>query len=104
MPVRSYRPFKAGAVSGIVPNAEWVVAIYEDNQIQGSKLVPGGGWTFRDAAFYRNRLIAEAAWSCYAFWDGASRGTANTIEHCKDLGYEPVIIYPDYTGELERPY
>lgn len=98
MPVRSYRPKKE-----VVVNGDWVVDVWENGQSM-YKINPHGLWTFRDAAFYRNRLIAEAAWSCYAFWDGSSRGTANTIEHCKDLGYEPVIIYPDYKGELERPY
>jgi hypothetical protein len=57
-------------------------------------------FAFREAAFFRNGLIAQRAVSGYAFWDGLSKGTANTIEHMKARGYEPRIIYPDHEGPL----
>lgn len=33
----------------------------------------------------RNRKIVEASECIFAFWDGKSRGTKNTIEICRDL-------------------
>lgn len=41
---------------------------------------------FRHAALKRNREIVEQADVVYAFWDGDSTGTSNTIAHALVLG------------------
>jgi hypothetical protein len=82
--VKSYRPVK-------IHNSDYVCYEFPENQfVIGS---PVG--SFRDIAFYRNGLIALNAERLYAFWDGTSTGTADTISQYKDRGAEPVIYYPD---------
>lgn len=49
----------------------------------------------KGAGFIRNALIAEVADRCYAFWDGESRGTENTIDHFRKLGKQVEIMHPD---------
>ena len=45
----------------------------------------------KSAGFRRNELIVAAAQVVVAFWDGKSRGTANTIELARKAG-KPVDI------------
>jgi len=40
----------------------------------------------RAAPLYRNMQIIESADCVYAFWDGKSRGTAFTVQKCKESG------------------
>lgn len=49
----------------------------------------------KSAGFIRNALIAEVADRCYAFWDGESRGTENTIDHFRKLGKQVEIMFPN---------
>lgn len=54
----------------------------------------------RSAGFIRNKTIVKKADIVVAFWDGTSRGTANTIEEaCKN--HLPVVIYNFATAEME---
>jgi len=46
----------------------------------------------KSAAFIRNADIVEYAHMVLAFWDGKSRGTADTIMKCYQLN-KPVEIY-----------
>lgn len=43
--------------------------------------------------FERNKQIVEDSDFIIAFWDGESRGTLNTLEQCKKIGKESVVIY-----------
>ena len=45
----------------------------------------------KSAGFRRNRTIVENAEVLIAFWDGESRGTANTIDIAREAGL-PVFI------------
>lgn len=53
------------------------------------------------AGFLRNQTIVDAADAIVAFWDGASRGTANTITLSRDAG-KPTTVY-DYSNGLVGP-
>jgi hypothetical protein len=88
--VVSYRPEKEGN--------RWIInrytfvrgTLHEWKKIEG---VSFGG--FRDAAFYRNGLIMEAANLAYVFRaKGTSNGTDNAIEHAKRLVTPLVIVGP----------
>jgi hypothetical protein len=39
----------------------------------------------RGAGVVRNRLIIEDCDCCIAFWDGVSKGTKSSIDHCNKL-------------------
>lgn len=51
------------------------------------------------AGFRRNRVIVELSDRVVAFWDGQSRGTANTVAWARKLG-KPVEVV---TGSAARP-
>lgn len=54
----------------------------------------------RRAGFVRNSWIVILATHVIAFWDGTSRGTADTIEKARKLG-KPVLVFgPD--GKLHE--
>jgi len=53
----------------------------------------------KGAGFKRNIEIVKACDRCIAFWDGSSKGTMNTIDHCLRLQkpyfvvtQEPVVV------------
>lgn len=46
----------------------------------------------RKSGLIRNRDIIENCDMCIAFWDGKSRGTANSLKIAKNLGKEIKII------------
>ena len=45
------------------------------------------------AGFIRNELIIKDAYKVYAFWDGCSNGTANSISIAKKLNKDLEIIH-----------
>jgi len=45
------------------------------------------------AGFVRNKLIIEACDEVLAFWDGKSKGTANSLSIAKRLKKPTIIIY-----------
>jgi len=51
--------------------------------------------TFRQAAFFRNGLIAEDCTRMVAFWDGVSRGTHNALGHARRFGRPFEVYVPD---------
>ena len=53
---------------------------------------PWTGAYNKGAGFKRNRQIAEEADVIFAFWDGVSRGTANTLEIAKQLNKRVIIV------------
>ena len=52
------------------------------------------------APLERNKQIADYADRVLAFWDGRSRGTAQTVSYCIKNGI-PVRIYPLYQEEID---
>ena len=42
--------------------------------------------------FERNKLIVENSSDCFVFWDRASKGAKNIIDHCKKIGKQLKII------------
>lgn len=56
----------------------------------------------KSAGFKRNAQIVEAADRLVAFWDGRSRGTADTISKARDAGLIVTIIRPDGSEETPR--
>ena len=47
----------------------------------------------RGAGIVRNKLIIEACDYCIAFWDGASKGTAFSIDYCKKNNKKVKVIH-----------
>ena len=46
----------------------------------------------RGAGVVRNRLIIEDCDYCIAFWDGESKGTKSSIDHCKKLNKRLLVV------------
>lgn len=88
--VRSYRPKKRAR--------HYVVLIHETGRlvlpVLGENGKPLTFKTFDEAAFARNRWIAEWVDELVAYWDGRSRGTADTIEKAKAAGKQPHVYQP----------
>lgn len=68
--------------------------------------VPAEWDTFgMSAGFKRNRWIARISDVVIAFWDGQSKGTANTLKHAYSLNKKTLIISPEIKNpvfEVER--
>lgn len=58
------------------------------------KRIHFAGWEVygRSAGYVRNARIVQDADKVVAFWDGKSRGTANTIKLAKDAGKEVFVV------------
>ena len=53
-------------------------------------------WEFREAAFARNKQIAEYCDVCFALvTQDRSGGTENTIDHCHELGKRVFLVLED---------
>jgi predicted Rossmann fold nucleotide-binding protein DprA/Smf involved in DNA uptake len=59
---------------------------------RGLPAYPEGKAEYRRRAFARNRRIVLEADKVVAFWDGASKGTENTIEQAKALGRSVEVV------------
>ena len=57
----------------------------------------------KGAPFRRNQQIVAAADLVIALWDGASRGTAHTIELCRQKNV-PVQVYELLPARLDEEY
>lgn len=53
---------------------------------------PDWGKYGRGAGVVRNRLIIEDCDYCIAFWDGVSKGTKSSIDHCKKLNKRLLVV------------
>lgn len=54
------------------------------------------------AGFIRNQKIVEASEEIFAFYDGKSRGTANTIQKARSMGKKVTIFKPDTSPEAQK--
>ncbi|MCL2096658.1 MAG: DUF2493 domain-containing protein [Oscillospiraceae bacterium] len=64
----------------------------KENKLMLKEFLPEYKIYGKSAAFVRNTQIVEYAHIVLAFWDGKSRGTADTIAKCCNLN-KPVEIY-----------
>jgi hypothetical protein len=56
--------------------------------------------TGKGAGMVRNRTIVENSDWVFAFWDGQSKGTKNSIDHANRLGKYLVTVY--YTANMKE--
>ena len=64
----------------------------KENQIETVIYKPDWAKYGRGAGVVRNRLIIEDCDLCIAFWDGESKGTKSSIDHCKKLNKKLTIV------------
>lgn len=75
----------------VVYNADWNNLTHSNAVIKTNKY---GSKYDAAAGHRRNTLIVNDSDVIYAFWDGTSPGTRNTINQARKLGKEVVIISP----------
>jgi hypothetical protein len=63
-----------------------------------------GGTYDKGAGFKRNRLIVEEADKVYAFWDGSSKGTQNSMELAVNMGKQLIVFYYDSIDQTVTNY
>ena len=64
----------------------------KENEIETVIYKPDWAKYGRGAGVVRNRLIIEDCDLCIAFWDGESKGTKSSIDHCKKLNKKLTIV------------
>lgn len=80
-------------ISGGARGADSLGARYaRENQIELLEFIPDWNSYGRGAGPIRNRSIINACDSVIAFWDGTSKGTANSISQAKDAGRKVEIV------------
>lgn len=81
-------------VSGGARGADSVAETYADNR-KIPTIIHKPDWERygKSAGMLRNAYIVRDSDEVVAFWDGKSKGTANTIQRCKDAG-KPIHIIP----------
>lgn len=78
--VVSFRPVEYHDGWGIVRRT------FMRGQLDGEAHLPGQYRSFGAAAFVRNGFIVEFADEVVAFWDGKSKGTADSIRRARECG------------------
>ena len=75
--------------------AEWVKEynLKYRPKIELVEFLPDWDLYGKRAGFIRNELIISAADEVLAFWDGLSRGTANSLSHAKKQKKNTVVVY-----------
>jgi hypothetical protein len=63
-----------------------------ENNIELTVIKPDWSRYGKSAGVARNRNIIEYADFCLAFWDGHSKGTASSINHCKLKGKKVIVV------------
>lgn len=84
----------SGGASGVDTAAELAAKLRK----LPTKIIHADWASGKDAGFRRNTEIVEESQEVHAFWDGQSRGTADTIEKCKSWGVT-VYVYNE-KGEV----
>jgi hypothetical protein len=88
LPVISFRPFRTGGQYAI---ERWLI---RPGDVPERTVLPERYPTFAAAAFVRNGYIVELSELVLAFWDGESKGTADTIRKAKgSLGPDKVEVF-----------
>lgn len=87
------KSFLSAIVSGGAKGADTLAAIYaEELDVEMIVYKPDYKKNGRLAAFHRNTEIIEASDIVFAFWDGKSRGTLDSITKAKKLERKLFII------------
>ena len=93
-PDGSYEPRFDEIVSGGAVGADQLGARWaKDNGVKLTEFIPDWAKYGKRAGFIRNEDIIKAADFVLAFWDGTSRGTANSLSIAKRLKKSTLIIY-----------
>ena len=64
----------------------------KQNNIKITEFIPNYKEYGRAAPIVRNKRIVDYSDEVIAFWDGASKGTANVIHYCKKIGKKCTVI------------
>ena len=81
-------------VSGGAPGADSLAKRYTDTHIAKMITYPAEWKKYgKSAGFIRNQTIVDNCDMVLAFWDGESRGTADTIEKAKKAKKPTFIVY-----------
>jgi hypothetical protein len=81
-------------VSGGATGADKLGAAWaKEHNIKLTEFIPDWAKYGKRAGFIRNEDIVKAADMVLAFWDGASKGTANSLAIAKRLKKPTMIIY-----------
>ena len=78
-----------GAIGADRLGAKWA----KENNVALTEFIPDWNKHGKAAGFIRNEDIIKNADVVLAFWDGASRGTANSLSIAKRLKKTTLIIY-----------
>ena len=83
-----------GIISGGARGADKLAADYAENRdIEYIEFPAEWDKYGKSAGFIRNQQIVDACDIVLAFWDGKSRGTADTIEKAKKAKKPTFIVY-----------
>jgi hypothetical protein len=74
-----------GAIGADTLGERWADANKKSKYIIRPEWHPNGVYD-KGAGFKRNIEIVKACDRCICFWDGVSKGSMNTIDHCIRLG------------------
>lgn len=93
--VISYRPYEyenmAGRQEWSIETHTWGERAQEIVVAKRRRISPPFFPTFAQAAFHRNGWIDEDGEQIVAFWDGSSRGTADTVNRAYQAGKTPHV-------------
>lgn len=87
-------------VSGGAKGADSLAERYaQEHGIPIKVILPNWQLYGRGAGMVRNQAIVETACMVVAFWDGSSKGTANSIDHARKLSKSLMIVRYEETNE-----
>jgi len=89
----------SGGARGVDSTAEVAAA---ENGLETKIFYPEWEKYGKSAGFIRNKQIVDEADEVYAFWDGKSRGTKNTIDTARKDNKVVVIFGPDSKPQEEK--
>ena len=92
-------------ISGGARGADSLAKKYvKEEELEYVEYLPEWDKYGKSAGFIRNQLIVDNCDMVLAFWDGQSRGTADTIEKAKKTKKPTFIIYYDVPKpEIKKP-
>lgn len=82
-------------ISGGAKGADSLAKRYSkiDQEVSYREFLPDWNELGKKAGFVRNQQIVDACDMVLAFWDGESKGTANTIALARDAKKPTFIVY-----------
>lgn len=93
--IHAKTPIKSIVSGGALGPDSWAEEWAAANKVPVWVLLPDWEKHGRGAGFIRNRDIIKACTRVVAFWDGESKGTADSIELSRKLGKPRIIkVFP----------